>query len=122
MPILSIEDRGIQQQCIVCENVRQVPFAELALVDDGGGGPIIAVPACAECSSVEYLLVSSDDAPAHPLPGSYGHLHSLLVNHLYGELAADRGADETLLHRPTVEELAVWFPDGLGLANTEPTD
>jgi len=119
MPLQHIQKDRILQRCIACGDARTIAFELLEVAT----APVIALPPCAACGSVEYLVGSAEDAPGHPQPGSYGHLHRMLVDHLYSELAGTDADDQPVCNRrPSAEELAQWFPDGLVLADPEPTE
>src|SRR4051812_10280104 len=93
MAILEVTNTDVLQRCERCENERWIPLAGLqagvALDPVSGSDPtIIPLPPCPNCSSFECLIREPDDEPAHPSPGSFGHLHRLLVNHLHSVLVS----------------------------------
>ncbi|HEU4407114.1 MAG TPA: hypothetical protein VFS43_17730 [Polyangiaceae bacterium] len=108
------------QACVVCGAQNRLPLATLR-VGLGEGEErrtsTVALPPCASCGASEFLLRSPEGEPPHPAPGSPGHLHRLLVDHLYGRLALAEGGDGGGPGRPrpgpSDEELRRWFPGGL---------
>jgi hypothetical protein len=122
MPILSLASRSLQQRCIACGAQRTVGLDQLEtgiLHEDDDAAAVVALPTCTSCGSVEFLFGSLDDQPEHTAPGSFGHLHRLLVNQLHAALLdADRITEKSRdrkprLDRPTDSVLAQWFPHGL---------
>jgi len=129
MPIQCIQkNHSIRQRCIACGESRTIAFEQLevGLLDEhieATATSVIALPACSICGSVEYLVGSAEGSPGHPHPGSYGHLHRLLVDQLHSELV-DGGGDADdgprparTVRQPTADEMARWFPHGLVLAD-----
>jgi hypothetical protein len=130
MPIESISTKSVQQRCIHCRQARALELEqlEIGILEAGGtAATVVSLPACAGCQTVEFLFGSSDAQPEHPSPGSYGHLHGLLVNRLHAELLdADQVSDESRsrtprLKRPSDEVLARWFPHRLTLDQDLPS-
>lgn len=94
MPIYEVTSTDALQICVSCDRATRLPLATLqAGVPDPRGAEALAVllPPCPQCGSVEYLFRSPDAEPEHSEPGSFGHLHRLMVDHLHSELVkADR--------------------------------
>lgn len=104
-------------RCASCEETRTLVLDRLE-VRALGAAAMIALPPCA-CGAVEFLIRSEGAEPAQP--GSEGHRHQLLVDHLHAEVAA-RGQVPASPHvigicKPVLPAvLAQWFPEGLCLA------
>jgi hypothetical protein len=130
MAIREIRTSDFEQECAKCGGVRAVPFSnvEVGVVrDTQANSKIIPLPACATCGATEFLM-RSPDAVVHPAPGSYGHMHSVLVDELHAKLVkANRVANgidsKTLtLKEPSAETIGWYFPGGLKLAALPKTD
>lgn len=128
MPIVEIETESIRQRCVRCGSESTRALSDLTLGSVGEGfvdGNIVPLPPCGKCGAVEFLVRSPEDEPEHPEPGSFGHLHRLLVDHLHAELVI-RGDEEELLvlqakaRAVSPETLSRWFPDGLKLERHQP--
>lgn len=109
-------------RCGACEAVRRVALVTLE-VQTLGATAMVALPPCA-CGAVEYLIRSA--AGEHPAPGTDGHRHQLLVDHLHAEVAARgrvAGDPEVARACPPVLPalLARWFPHGLCMADVPDT-
>nr|WP_255666178.1 hypothetical protein [Myxococcus sp. AS-1-15] len=88
---------------------------------------LVQLPPCPACRSTEFLTRAAEREPGHPVPGSFGHLHRLLVAHLHAELV-QRGRLHTVLKpkggsagkvlmRPLSQEARErWLPQGLRIA------
>lgn len=128
MPVLELTDDTISQHCSVCGADRHVALTSLL---DGRHGTtpvdvtadVVRLPPCEGCGGVEFLIRSAETEPPHPSPGSFGHLHRLLVDELHSRLVQQRAPSalkELTLKTPapsrrgpTQEELQTWFPQGL---------
>jgi hypothetical protein len=131
MPIESLNDRIVEQRCINCRVARTLELDKLELKLEPGArsdtSPAkIELPVCATpgCNSSETLFTSPEKAAVAAVPGSYGHLHSVLVDKLAllliegGRLkSGERAAAERLI-RPREEEASAFFTDGLVLPLT----
>ncbi len=122
MTVAEVTDTDLVQTCVVCGANHRLPLASLrAGVGEGAQRQegAVALPPCAPCGALEFLFRSPAGEPPHPQPGSPGHLHRLLVDHLHGRLVAAAGGDEGAPGRPrpgpSDDELARWFPGGLRL-------
>lgn len=125
MPITKLRADSIQQHCSACASQQDVPLAQLAagVSRDTVIDPyIIALPTCAGCGAREFLIrTAQPEQLARLRPGSYGHLHHLLVDRLHFQLVGQRrvvaGADVRELEKlpRTDTELETWLPDGLTL-------
>ena len=91
---------------------------------------VVPLPPCPACKSSEFLIRSTDGEPAHPAPGSFGHLHRLLVDQVHAELVKRKrvlpslkdkqGVVQTGLAKPVAAtELKRWFPSGMKIAVRE---
>ena len=119
MPIVQVSTDHLRQLCTVCQQRRDVPFDSLSFTGepDGPDTGILAIPPCG-CGATEFLVRAPQDEPEHPLPGSYGHLHRLMVDALIDALR-DRSATPAtdvlaaVNDNLTAEALETWFPSGL---------
>ncbi len=117
MPIIEIKHSLIHQHCAACETERQLQASELGAEDAREGLPfVLKLPRCS-CGASEHLIHSPQGEPAYPFPGTFGHLHRLLVDALLEVLVAEAASIEPLelqlrkqLGEATVE---TWFPKGL---------
>jgi hypothetical protein len=126
MPIEELADEHLVQRCAHCAAQHTIKHTAITAGVAAPAAPadaaVVALPACANCGAQEFLLRSPVDAPEHPAPGSYGHLHRLLVDCLHARLVA-RGRVAKELRKAggvtavPVDEgaLARWFPAGLRL-------
>ena len=119
MPIVQVSTDHLRQLCTVCQQRRDVPFDSLSFTGepDGPDTGILAIPPCG-CGATEFLVRAPQDEPEHPLPGSYGHLHRLMVDALVDALQL-RDADSAMDVLAVVNEnlgvdaVEKWFPNGL---------
>lgn len=115
MAIYEITATEVVQRCATCGQENRIPLEDLeAGVSIPNGPPPdpshIQLPPCPRCKSQEYLIRSTDGDPEHPAPGSFGHLHRLMVDHLHSEfikankvskeLRDQRGKADQKLARP----------------------
>ena len=130
MPIREIRETDLEQECIRCGAVLAVAFTELqvgAARSSQIDSKIIPMPACPTCGACEYLIRSPDNEE-YPTPGSYGHLHRILVDLLHARLVkAGRvvsGLDAKIvpLREPSQEVIDRWFGKGLKLSRPAKTD
>lgn len=127
MSIHEMTSTEVVQRCGKCaaENRIALDTLEVGVArDEQTDATVVPLPACPKCSSTEFLLRSPNDEPAHPAPGSFGHLHRLLVDEMHAELVKrkkvipllkdNQGRVDPKLAKPVAaEELARWFPQGL---------
>lgn len=127
MALNEITDVDVRLRCGRCSVDTRVAITTLVVGVVRNGTPderVIALPACATCASNEFLMRTPDDDPAYPAPGSYGHLHRMLVDHLHADLInRDKmitevrtkiGTNKAAFIRPlTADLIARWFPAGL---------
>jgi hypothetical protein len=127
MSIHEMTSTEVLQRCGKCaaENRIALDTLEVGVArDEQTDGSVVPLPACPTCRSTEFLLRSPNDEPAHPAPGSFGHLHRLLVDEMHAELVKrkkvipllkdNQGRVDPKLAKPVAaEELARWFPQGL---------
>ena len=127
MSIHEMTSTEVVQRCGRCaaENRIALDTLEVGVArDEQTDASVVPLPACPTCRSTEFLLRSPNDEPAHPAPGSFGHLHRLLVDEMHAELVKrkkvipllkdNQGRVDPKLAKPVaVEELARWFPQGL---------
>jgi hypothetical protein len=119
------------QRCINCGGARTLELEKLELKLEASAQPDtspakIELPACATvgCNSSETLFASPEKAAITAVPGSYGHLHSVLVDTVAAQLiqggrikGGERATAERLI-RPREEEANAYFADGLVLPLT----
>lgn len=127
MALLEIAETYVLQRCTRCHSNNHSALESLEVgvarredVDDG----LIQLPPCSSCRSSEFLIRAAEGEPEHPAPGSFGHLHRLLVGHLHAELV-QRGrlhralkpkggtAPQVVTQPLTQEARERWFPRGL---------
>jgi hypothetical protein len=127
MAIHEVTAENVFQRCVRCGTGNRLSLDALEVciarredVDDG----LVQLPPCPSCRSTEFLIRAAEGEPEHPAPGSFGHLHGLLVDHLHAELV-QRGRLHTALKptggstrqvvvRPLTQEARErWFPQGL---------
>ena len=127
MSIHEMTSTEVVQRCGRCaaENRIALDTLEVGVArDEQTDASVVPLPACPTCRSTEFLLRSPNDEPAHPAPGSFGHLHRLLVDEMHAELVKrkkvipllkdNQGRVDPKLAKPVAaEELARWFPQGL---------
>jgi hypothetical protein len=128
MPIESLNDRTVELRCINCGAARTLELEKLELKLEPGARPDAApakidLPVCvsADCCSTETLFASPAKPAIAAVPGSYGHLHSVLVDKLAAQLIKNRrvkggeiAAAEEII-RTREEEVNAFFTEGLVL-------
>lgn len=122
MPITELTSDSTRQQCASCSAEQEILLARLAAGTNRDGVIdlyIIALPTCPGCGAREFLIRTPDPAElARARPGSYSHVHRLLVDRLHHRLVdqdrivqgADRRTMATL--ERTDRELETWLPAG----------
>jgi hypothetical protein len=131
MPIESLNDRTVELRCINCGTAQTLKLDTLELRLEPGvrsdtSPAKIELPVCAKagCNSSETLFTSPETSAIAAVPGSYGHLHSVLVDTLAAQLIQGgrlKGGDRVTAERairPREEEASVFFADGLILPLT----
>lgn len=127
MSIHEMTSTEVVQRCGRCaaENRIALDTLEVGVArDEQTDASVVPLPACPTCRSTEFLLRSPNDEPAHPAPGSFGHLHRLLVDEMHAELVKrkkvipllkdNQGRVDPKLAKPVAaEERSRWFPQGL---------
>lgn len=127
MAIHEVTAEDVLQRCARCGNGNRLSLDSLEVgvarredVDDG----LVQLPPCPACRSTEFLIRAAEGESEHPAPGSFGHLHRLLVDHVHAELV-ERGRLRSVLKpkgggagkvvvRPLSQEARErWFPQGL---------
>jgi len=137
MAIHEVTAEDMLQRCARCGSSNRLTLDTLEVgvarredVDDG----LVQLPACPACSSTEFLIRATEGEPEHPAPGSFGHLHQLLVGHVHAELTQrgrlhsmlktkKGGAGKVVVSPLSQEARERWFPRGLRIAeppNEEP--
>ncbi|NOJ81152.1 hypothetical protein [Myxococcus xanthus] len=137
MAIHEVTTEDVLQRCARCGSGNRLSLDTLEVgvarredVDDS----LVQLPPCPACRSTEFLIRASESEPAHPAPGSFGHLHRLLVGHVHAELVQrgrlhtvlkpkGGGARKVAVHPLSQEARERWFPQGLRIAvpaNEEP--
>lgn len=131
MAIYEVLDDNILQRCENCMSANLLALDDLLVGVEHEGKTderIVPLPACSACGSGEYLIRTAKEDPEHPVPGSFGHLHRLLVDHVHAELVRRKRVASSLRER-TAESLVAktvadtafrrWFPQGLKLMMPE---
>lgn len=119
MPIIAIEEDSLRQRCALCETERLLTLDELPPHEAIPEGMLV-LPACG-CGAVEHLIQAPAGEPEHPEPGSFGHLHRLLVEALVEEARApkqraarvDRALRSRIEARIPSAQRERWFSNGL---------
>lgn len=130
MAIREIRTSDFDQECAKCGAVRAVTFSSVEVGvarDNQVDSRIVPLPPCQTCGATEFLL-RSPTGEEHPTPGSYGHLHRVLVDELHARLVkANRVANgidaKTVpLKEPSAETIGRYFSAGLKLPRSPKTD
>ena len=90
MPIIELTSDTFSQSCAVCSSERTFALGDAVPEETASGSRLIRLPTCIKCGSVELLIPLQSDPDADPEPGSYGHLHRLLVEELDERLTPTR--------------------------------
>jgi hypothetical protein len=128
MAIHEVTEDAVVQRCASCKRDNRIAIASLRVGVEHGDHrdeSLIPLPVCPGCGSVEVLRRSADNEGDHPAPGTFGHLHRMLVDHLHAELVQrdqvapafrTNGRCDTVLARPlTASAIERWFPRGMKL-------
>ena len=127
MSVHEMNATEVLQRCGKCaaENRIALDSLEVGVArDDQTDATVVPLPECPTCRSTEFLLRSPDNEPAHSAPGSFGHLHRMLVDEVHAELVKRKkvipllqdklGRVDAKLAKPVAaEDVARWFPLGL---------
>jgi hypothetical protein len=130
MTIEEVTTTELVQRCTKCESENRILLDDLEVGlarESQADARVVPLPPCPTCRATEFLFQSPDDEPAHPTPGSFGHLHRLLVDHVHAELVKrekvipqlleENGRPQNNLARPIAPEaIARWFDRGLKIA------
>ena len=119
MPIEELTDDHLLQRCLGCGSTHAVAHATLAALPAPAEPRVLALPECSACGAHEFLVRSASVDLDAVAPGSYSHLHRLLVDHAHAVVAARRTTsrehtDATML-KPDLDALRRWFPNGFTL-------
>lgn len=130
MAIYELADDEAVQRCERCGSEHRIPLSSLQVGAGQGGyvdGEVVRLPRCSTCGATEFL-VRSADGEAHPSPGTFGHLHRLLVDHLHTRLVEHAQLNPELARsgralragaRMTEADRAQWFPRGMKIGAAE---
>lgn len=127
MAIHEITTTDVLQRCEACEDEHRILIDDLEVGvarDQQVDARLVPMPPCPLCGAVEFLVRAPDNEPEHPSPGSFGHLHRMMVDELHAELitrdkvnAALRDAEgnvpPTLAKPLSNEKRERWFSKGL---------
>jgi hypothetical protein len=127
MAISEVTDTDVFQHCDACGDERRVLLDALTVGvahEDRADGRVVPMPPCPVCGATEFLVRVPDNEPEHPSPGSFGHRHRMLVDHLHAELVGQdkvvaplldqEGHAPASLARPlTTEAKDRWFARGM---------
>jgi hypothetical protein len=131
MPLQEVNETDVLQRCAKCSSLNLIALDSLVIGVQREGlvdGRIVLIPPCPSCSSSEFLVRTPDEELEHPAPGSFGHLHRLLVDHVHARLVRMGRVIPSLQSHPvehliakTLAETTLerWFPSGLKLASPE---
>ncbi|MDP1826675.1 MAG: hypothetical protein Q8L48_25615 [Archangium sp.] len=128
MPIEELTNEDVLQRCTACQSATRVRLATLSVgvgsaVPEDIDGRVLRLPACTTCKAEEFLIRSLDGQPM-PTPGSYSHLHRLLVDQLHAQLAKAGRVDKRLgklkLPELSAANRKEFFLDGLKLPAPPP--
>ena len=90
MAIQEITSTELVQRCAKCDRENRIALASIEVGierDDQVEDSVVPLPECPTCRSREFLLRSPvEEEQEHPVVGSSGHLHRLLVDELHSEL------------------------------------
>jgi hypothetical protein len=120
MAIFEVTDTEVVQRCAKCGNENHTPLSklEVGVGRESRADPrIIPLPECPICHSTEFLIRSADGEPAHPTPGSFGHLHRMLIDHLHAQLVSAGNVnpafrDQAIARPVSSADHKRWFPNG----------
>ncbi|MBN2527601.1 MAG: hypothetical protein JXR76_14500 [Deltaproteobacteria bacterium] len=124
MSLREIMNTEIEQECNVCGATNVIAQSDLAAgtaMDGQVDARVIRLPPCESCGAAEFLIRSAADEPEHPSPGSFGHLHRLLVDVLYSrpmssqQFAVGIADKDAAGKEVTAGEIEQWFGNGLRL-------
>lgn len=112
MTIREIRTSDFDQECVKCGAVRAVTCSSVEVGvarDNRIDSRIVPLPPCPTCGATEFLL-HSPTGEEHPTPGSYSHLHRVLVDELQAKFAevtgeTTRSPNKTFLIRRITEAL-----------------
>lgn len=124
MAVREIRSADFDQECARCGAVRAVSLSSVEVGvarDNQIDTRVVPLPPCPTCGATEFLIRSPADEE-YPAPGSYGHLHRILVDELHARLVkanqVAKGLDSKTVEvkQPAAEMLGRYFPDGLKLS------
>jgi hypothetical protein len=120
MAIYEVTQTEVVRMCACCSRVDRLQKSDLTVGAAQGttvDPNVIVLPEC-QCGAIEFL-VRSPENDEHTTPGSFGHLHRLLVDALHAELAQGNrlaaGVDQVTARPVDPATLAQWFPKGLAI-------
>jgi len=127
MSIHEMNATEVLQRCGKCnaENRIVIDSLEAGVARDDQADPrVVPLPACPTCRSTEFLIRSPDAEQGHPAPGSFGHLHRMLVDQVHAELVKRKKVisalkdklgrvDSTIARPVSPEDVQQWFSKGL---------
>jgi len=89
MAIQEITGTELVQRCAKCDRENRIALASIEVGverDEQIEDDVVPLPECPTCRSREFLLRSPPEEQEHPVQGTAGHLHRLLVDDLHAEL------------------------------------
>ena len=90
MTIQEITSDEVEQCCENCGQTRRLKLADLTVgvtrEEEPPDAKVVPLPKCENCGAAEFLFPSPEDEPDHPSPGSFGHLHRIMVDVLHSQL------------------------------------
>jgi hypothetical protein len=131
MAIQEVSENELLQRCAKCSSLNSIVLGSLVVGVERAGqadGRLVLLPPCPSCGSSEFLIRTPAEEPEPPAPGSFNHLHHLLVDHVHAQLVRQGRVIPSLQSLP-VESLISrtiaggalerWFPSGLKLVVPE---
>jgi len=133
MSIHEMNATDVLQHCAKCSAVNRIALDSIEVGiarDEQTDARLVALPACPGCRSTEVLIRSPDNEQAYPAPGSFGHLHRMLVDQIHAELVKRKRVmpslkdkqgrvDATIARPVSSEDVQRWFSKGLKIEPRE---
>lgn len=127
MSIHEMNATEVLQRCGKCASENRIAIDSLeagVAHDEQTDARVVPLPACPTCRSTEFLIRSPDDEQVHPAPGSFGHLHRMLVDQVHADLISRKkvigalrdkeGRVDSSVARPVAnDDVQRWFSRGL---------
>jgi hypothetical protein len=127
MAIYEVTTNDVLQRCEKCGSKNTIALGSLEAGKEWGDAVdehLVQLPPCPTCGATECLIRTPHDEPEYPVPGSFGHLHRLLVDSVHEKLvrqgrmvgALKKRKVESLISKTVAEKKhEKWLPSGLKL-------